>query len=60
MKELMEPKRWALATALVYRQIARAFEDGAEMLIRVVQKMNNKAKEMLDLRVQSRPFSPSM
>ena len=49
MKELMEPKRWALTTALVYGQLARAFDDGAEMLIRVVQKMNNKAKELLNL-----------
>jgi hypothetical protein len=28
MKELMEPKRWALTAALVHRQLARAFDDG--------------------------------
>lgn len=47
MKELMEPKRWALAAALLHRQLARAFDDGTDMFIRVVQKMHNKAKELL-------------
>jgi hypothetical protein len=48
MKELMEPKRWALTAALVHRQLARAFDDGADMLIRVVQKMHNQAKDLLN------------
>jgi TnpA family transposase len=47
MKELMEPKRWALTAGLVHRQLARAFDDGADMFIRVVQKMHNKAKDLL-------------
>jgi hypothetical protein len=47
MKELMEHKRWALAAALLHRQVVRAFDDGAEMFIRVVQKMHNKAKDLL-------------
>jgi Domain of unknown function (DUF4158) len=47
MKELMESKRWALTAALLYRQLARAFDDGADMFIRVVQKMHHQAKDRL-------------
>ena len=47
MKELMEPKRWALTAALLNRQLARAFDDGADRFIRVVHKMPHKAKDLL-------------
>jgi len=32
MKELTEEKRFALAAALLFRQLAQAHDDGADML----------------------------
>jgi hypothetical protein len=37
MKELTEKKRFALAAELFFRQLARAYDDAADMLIRQVQ-----------------------
>ena len=34
MKELKEEKRFALAAALLFRQLTRAYDDAADMLIR--------------------------
>jgi len=48
MGEVMENKRHALAAALLDRQLRRAFDDGGDMVIRVVQKMHNTAKELLE------------
>ena len=47
MGEVMENKRCALAAALLDRQLRRAFDDGGDMVIRVVQKMHNTANELL-------------
>ena len=47
MAEVMEQKRLALAAALLDRQLRRAFDDAGDMVIRVVQKMHNAAKELL-------------
>jgi hypothetical protein len=53
MKELTEDKRFALAAALLFRQLARAYHDAADMLIRQVQRMHHKAKELMKLRQAS-------
>ena len=53
MKELTEEKRFALAAALLFRQLARAYDDAADMLIRQVQRMHHKAKELMKLRQAS-------
>ena len=50
MKELTEEKRFALAAALLSRQLARAYDDAADMLIRQVQRIHHKAKELMQLR----------
>jgi head-tail adaptor len=53
MKELTEEKRFALAAALLFRQLARAYDDAADMLIRQVQRVHYKAKELMKLRQAS-------
>jgi hypothetical protein len=53
MKELTEEKRFALAAALLFRQLAHAYDDAADMLIRQVQRIHHKAKEPMDLRQAS-------
>ena len=53
MKELTEEKRFALAAALLFRQLAQAHDDGADMLIRQVQRIHYKAKELMKLRQAS-------
>jgi hypothetical protein len=53
MKELTEEKRFALAAALLFRQLARAYDDAADMLIRQVQRIYHKAKELMHLRQAS-------
>jgi hypothetical protein len=47
MNLVAEQKRYALVTALVFQQRARAYDDGAEMLIRQVHKIHNRVKERL-------------
>src|SRR4029077_20685743 len=53
MKELTQEKRFALAAALLFRQLAQAHDDGADMLIRQVQRIHHKAKELMKLRQAS-------
>ena len=53
MKELKEEKRFALAAALLFRQLTRAYDDAADMLIRQVQSMRHNAKELMKLRQAS-------
>lgn len=50
MLELTEGKRYALAAALLFRQLAQGYDDGGDMLIRQVQKMEYRAKELLKKR----------
>ncbi|MFL6415580.1 MAG: Tn3 family transposase [Bryobacteraceae bacterium] len=45
MRESQPDKRYAYAAALIQRQRARALDDAADMLIRLVQRMQNTAKE---------------
>lgn len=47
MKEAQPDKRYAFAVVLIQRQRARALDDAADMLIRLVQRMHNTAKEKL-------------
>ena len=47
MNDLPEPKRLTLAAAFVLTQMTRAMDDVAEMFIRQVQRMHNKAHEAL-------------
>lgn len=47
MGELTENKRYAVAAALLFRQRATAFDDGAQMLIRQVGKIEHSADEAL-------------
>lgn len=47
MNLVAEQKRHALVAALVFQQRARAYDDGAEMLIRQVRKIHNRARERL-------------
>ena len=49
MKESKPDKRYAFAVALIHRQRARALDDASDMLIRLVQRMQNSAKEKLQL-----------
>jgi head-tail adaptor len=53
MNELTEEKRFALAAALLFRQLAGAYDDAADMLIRQVRRMHHKAKELMKLRQAS-------
>ena len=50
MLELTEDKRYALAAMLLSRQQAQAYDDGGDMLIRQVQKMEFRARELLKQR----------
>jgi Domain of unknown function (DUF4158) len=45
--ELIPAKRYALMAALVVDQRAQAFDDAADMLIRLVRRMDNTAQERL-------------
>ncbi|HNC91234.1 MAG TPA: Tn3 family transposase [Anaerolineales bacterium] len=47
MRDFAEPKRLTLAAALVLVQVGRAYDDVADMFIRLVQRMHAKAKEAL-------------
>jgi TnpA family transposase len=47
MNDLVEPKRFALATALVVTQIARALDDVGDMYKRMVEKLHNHAYDAL-------------
>jgi TnpA family transposase len=47
MRDFAEAKRLTLAAALVLVQVGRAFDDVADMYIRLVQRMHSKAKEAL-------------
>ena len=49
MKEARPDKRYAFAVAIIRRQRARALDDAGDMLIRLVQRMQNTAKEKLQL-----------
>jgi hypothetical protein len=49
MKESTPDKRYAFAVALIQRQRARSLDDASDMLIRLVQRMQNTAKEKLQL-----------
>jgi TnpA family transposase len=49
LNDMPERKRLTLTAALISRQVARALDDVAEMFIRQVQKMHNKAREALDI-----------
>lgn len=48
MRDFAEPKRLTLAAALVFAQVGRAFDDVADMYIRLVQKIHSRAKEALN------------
>lgn len=48
MRDFAEPKRLTLAAALVLVQVGRAYDDVADMFIRLVQRMHSKAKEALE------------
>ena len=41
LPELTEEKRFALAAALLFRQLAQAYDDAADMLIRRVQRIHH-------------------
>jgi hypothetical protein len=49
MKEVRPEKRYAFSIALLQRQRSRALDDGADMLIRLVRRMQNTANEKLKL-----------
>ena len=49
MKEAKPDKGYAFAVALIRRQRARALDDAGDMLIRLVQRMQNTAREKLQL-----------
>jgi TnpA family transposase len=49
MNDLPERKRFTLAAALILKQVARALDDVADMFIRQIRKMHNKAHEPLTL-----------
>lgn len=48
MRDLAEKKRYALASALIRFQTARALDDVAEMFVKSMQKLHRLAKEALD------------
>jgi len=48
MRNFAESKRLTLAAALVLVQVGRAYDDVADMFIRLVQRMHSKAKEALN------------
>jgi hypothetical protein len=47
MDELAENKRYAVAAALIFRQRAIDFDDGGQMLIRQMGKIEHSADEAL-------------
>jgi TnpA family transposase len=48
LSHITESKRLALMAAFLRRQVAQGLDDAAEMFVRLVQRMHNKAKEALD------------
>jgi TnpA family transposase len=49
MNGLQSPKRYTLAAALIREQVARSLDDVAEMFVRRMQRIHNKAQEALVL-----------
>lgn len=49
LNDMPERKRLTLVAALILKQVARSLDDAAEMFIRQVQKMHNKASDALVL-----------
>jgi hypothetical protein len=47
INDLTEAERLTLAAALVLAQIGRALDDGADMLVRLVQRLHNQAYDAL-------------
>jgi hypothetical protein len=47
MDELAENKRYAIAATLIFRQRAIGFDDGGQMLIRQMRKIEHSADEAL-------------
>ncbi len=47
MNDLKESKRFTLAAALVLAQTARALDDVADMFVRLMQRLHNRASEAL-------------
>ena len=47
LNDMPERKRLTLAAALILKQVARALDDVADMFVRQVKKMHNKAEEAL-------------
>lgn len=45
--QLTEPRRLALIACFLRRQVARALDDAAEMFIRQMQRLHNRAREAL-------------
>ncbi len=45
---LVGSKRLAVTAALLHRQVAQALDDAAEMFVRLMTRMHNRAKEALD------------
>ena len=59
LNDMPERKRLTLVAALILKQVARSLDDAAEMFIRQVQKMHNKAGDALVLyrgRTQNEPM----
>ena len=48
LSHITESKRLALIAALLRSQVARALDDAAEMFVRLMTRMHNRAKEALD------------
>jgi hypothetical protein len=49
LNDMPERKRLTLVAALILKQVARSLDDAAEMFIRQVQKMHNRASDALVL-----------
>lgn len=49
LNDMPEQKRLTLVVAFIYKQVAQALDDVANMFIRQVKKMHNKAEEALKL-----------
>jgi TnpA family transposase len=54
LSRMVESKRLALMAALLHGQVAQALDDAAEMFVRLMTRMHNKAKEALDDRRNQR------
>jgi TnpA family transposase len=48
LSNVTESKRFALIAALLRRQLAQGLDDAAEMFVRLMQRMHNRAKEALE------------